>query len=486
MNGRCSRRDFLGTCAATGVVTALDFRNVLADAGTGCLRLGVLSDIHVSTPACVAHDEYEKSTLGTLAPFERALTAFRDRGVDAVVIAGDLTEFGLVEELRAVADVWNRVFPDDRGRDGAKVEKLFILGNHDAVAWRWKSTWTGEEWEGEERRAKWQASIARDPAAAWRSCLGETYAPIQEKIVKGVRVILAHWPVLPENERNWHQDADVPGLADWFAAHADCYSDGRPFFYVQHAHPKSTCFFASVAADGGTATRVLSAYPNAIALTGHAHQPLTDGRNVWQGAFTSIGTASLIDAGGRSWRENGAPYAKGVSGLAKMPYLRTGECRQGQYMLLEPGRLDIERLDFQWGLPVGPDWSVRLPADGTVRFGGENPNREVPRFAADAQVVCRETEEGLLKVSFPAATSGGRVYDYEVRVVLEADDHERVVASRRVLAPDYHLPLARCGRPGEVWFARQELPAKSQLRIEVYPIDCWNAFGDRIAAAVAT
>ena len=314
-----TRRSFIESCAAAGLVASCAPRAFADDGCREVLRLGVLSDIHVSTPSCVARDEHAKNCLSTLKPIERALAYFRGKGVDAVVIAGDLTEFGLLDELRAVAGVWNRVFPDDCGADGQKVEKLFILGNHDAIAWRWKSTWTGEEWQGEERRRKWQASIARDPAAAWRECFDEDYAPIQLKTVRGVRFVLAHWPGLPEGEKNWHQGADVPGLESWFSENSGTFADGKPFFYVQHPHPKGTCLFPSVAADSGGSTRVLSAYPSAVVLSGHAHQPLTDERNVWQGAFTSIGTASLMDAGGRSWRENGAPYARGGLRWRKCP-----------------------------------------------------------------------------------------------------------------------------------------------------------------------
>lgn len=463
-----SRREFCGGMLVAGVIPG---------AGAESLRLGVLSDIHVSTPECVAHDEHAERCLGTLEPFERALRYFRSRGVDAVVIAGDLTEFGLVEELRAVAAVWRRVFPEDRGEDGRKVEKLFILGNHDSIAWRWVSTWTGEEWTGAKRQARWQASISRDPAAAWRECFGEDYAPIQLRTVKGVRFVLAHWPTFSVDDCDWRKGADVPGLKDWFAAHASEFSDGRPFFYVQHAHPKGTCLFPSVAADRGTATDVLSAYPAAIALSGHSHQPLTDERNVWQGSFTSIATSSFIDAGGRNWRENGAPYSHGASKLAKMDYLRTGENRHGQYLRLYPDRLEIERRDFEWGESLGPDWSVRLPADGTVRFGGEHPDRRVPAFAADAKVTVEKSGDDLLRVAFPAANRGGRVYDYEIRAILEADDHERIVTTRRILAPDYHLPPAKTGRPGEVFFSRRELPDLERIRFEIHPINCWNDFG---------
>ena len=476
-----NRRSFIAGLSAAALAPR---QAAAAGGGAPLLRLGVLSDIHVSVPEIVAADPHAKPCLGTGAAFEKALRAFRERGVDAVVIAGDLTEFGLLPELEEVARIWNRVFPGDLGADGRKVEKAFILGNHDAIAWGWKSTWTGELWKGAEKAAKRNCSIAKDPAAAWRRCFGEDCAPIQLKTIRGFRFVLAHWQPADPGDGDWGRGAETPGLAGFFSAHRAELAGDRPFFYVQHAHPKGTCLpFA--ACDRGAATRELSAFPNAVAFSGHAHQPLTDERNVWQGAFTSIGTASLVDAGGRNWRENGAPYARGASTLAHMPYLRTHECRHGQYVRVYGDRLEIERLDFTWGLSLGPDWVVPLPATGKVSFGGAALRRAAPQFA-DGSAVAAEADGDLVKVRFPAAPAGGRVYDYDVRAVLLADDYEAVAVSKRILAPDYHLPPAKTGRPGEVWFARAELPPNSRIRFEVRPVDCFGTAGNAIEGSFAT
>ena len=481
-----TRKDFIALASSAAVSPA--FGGIAPS--TPVLRLGILSDIHLcALPA--GGDGPGDRKMPALA-FERALRYFRDKGVDAVVMPGDLTEYGLVSELRHVAAIWNSVFPSDRGADGEKVAKLFILGNHDAIAWRWKSSWTGEEWKGEDRKAKWRESIARDPAAAWRECFGEDYAPILERSVKGVRFVLASWLPKPEDSSDWRGGADVPGLQEWFDARRQAYSDGRPFFYVQHAHPRGTCFFSSVAADSGTSTRVLSAFPNAIALSGHAHQPLTDERNVWQGAFTSIGTASLINAGGRNWRENGAPYAQGASPFAHMPYLKTKESRHGMYARLYADRLEIERRDFNWGLSVGPDWTVPLDGSKAFAFEPRAAASVAPEFSAGAAVSTEwkdgKTDDGrpmpYLRVTFPAATEFGRVYDYEAVCTVLADDHERVATTKRVLAPDFHLPPEKRGRPGEVWFARCEMPKGAKVRISVSPINCFGKRGRNIAATV--
>ena len=441
------------------------------------LRVGILSDIHVSRPELVATDPYAKACLETGGVFERALRQFRKRGVDAVVIAGDLTEFGLISELEEVSRIWQKVFPGDKGADGKRVEKIFVLGNHDALAWGWKSTWTGELWQGRDREEKWNSSIAKDPARAWKRVFGEDYESLQIKRVRGYNFVMAHWQPADPAAGDWHRGAETPGIGEFIKKHQS-ELEGRAFFFVQHAHPKNTCLpFA--ASDRGATTKALSDFPMAIAISGHAHQPLTDERNVWQGKFTSIGAASLLDAGGRSWRENGAPYAKGVSTLAKMPYLDTHECRQGQYALLYPDRLVIERLDFNWGDSVGENWVLPLPASGRETFGTPEVNIAVPEFASMAEVSVKQ-EGNLLKVIIPAAVNGGRVYDYEVRVVLIADDYEAVVSTKRILAPDYHLPKAKVGRSAEVWFAKSELPIKSNLRFEVRAFNCFNVSGPAI------
>ena len=52
--------------------------------------------------------------------------------------------------------------------------------------------------KGAEKAAKWDASIARDPAAAWRRCFGEDYAPIQLKTIGGHRYHFSDKGVMDE------------------------------------------------------------------------------------------------------------------------------------------------------------------------------------------------------------------------------------------------------------------------------------------------
>ena len=61
--------------------------------GTPRLKLAVLSDIHVRDAK-------------TQDVFIKALEWYRAQGVDAVLVAGDMADQGLVSQLQLVADAW--------------------------------------------------------------------------------------------------------------------------------------------------------------------------------------------------------------------------------------------------------------------------------------------------------------------------------------------------------------------------------------------
>ena len=269
-----TRRFFLGGCASFG---ALAGRRIFAVPNATLpkvnLRFGVVSDVHV-------RDDKELDDKA----FKQALTYFRDNGVDAVLIAGDIADRGRISQLQYAADAWYSIFPDDKASDGRPVEKLFVYGNHDVLAWRWGRK--EEELKDPALMAEAIGSSPENIAATWEKCFREKYEPIWIKDVKGYKFIGRHWG---------HNDK----LEAFVAAHAGELKGSRPFFYTQHDHPRNTCIGAwAWGYDDGTSTRVFSAFPNCVAFSGHSHYTLTDERTVWQGAFTSIGAGCLHEGFG--------------------------------------------------------------------------------------------------------------------------------------------------------------------------------------------
>jgi hypothetical protein len=118
-SGALSRRGFLGSAGAFSILAGARISRAQAAAmGEPDIRFGVLSDVHLRTPG-------DEDTL--LKAFEH----FRDRGVDGVIIAGDIADNGRISQLQRCADAWKSVFPGDKGLGGRHVEKLFVYGNHD-------------------------------------------------------------------------------------------------------------------------------------------------------------------------------------------------------------------------------------------------------------------------------------------------------------------------------------------------------------------
>ncbi len=464
------KRFLIGSMA---VAAAGARRMFAAPAGTVCgkprLKVAVLSDIHVQ-------DETSQ------AAFIKALEWYRAQDVDAVLVAGDMANQGLVSQLQLVADAWFKVFPENKTPEGRPVTQLLQYGNHDVAGWLEKN------FPDPAERAR--KLIKFDAKGCWERAFKEAYVPCFAKTVKCYTFVGAHWP-------------GIGGLGEWLAANGGKLDPSLPFFYFQHPHPKDTCYGAwAWGHDDGASTKSLSPYPNAIALSGHSHYTLTDERTVWQGAFTSIGTSSLSYTSlDYSLRENA--YKKGNSYGAKeqrehqMPPMPTRDGKQGMLFTVCDDHIRIERREFVWGESLGDDWilPVGKAAEKPFAYAKRIPVRTAPEFAEGAAVNVAlvpppkaEKDKPAppaptqVAVRFPAAKTRAkcRVFEYEVQAVIVEDDVEMTAVSRRVIAPDFHLPESKTGRQGVCVFALSELPKGVHLRFDVTPIECFGRKGRAI------
>jgi len=456
-----NRRGFLSglaSCAVFAGPRALAERPVSVFTEIPDLKFGVLSDVHLRMPG-------DEDTL--LAAFEY----FRDNGADAVMIAGDIADNGRIGQLVRCGMCWQKVFPGNRAPDGRHVEKLFIYGNHDATAWAWGKT--NEELEMPDVRI--DGIGAGHLESAWEAAFGEKYEPIWMKTVKGYAFVGVHWP----------SNSDAPAF---LKAHAAELRSDKPFFYVQHAHPKDTCIGAwAWGHDDGASTAALSAFPNAVAFSGHSHYPLTDERSVWQGAFTSINTSSLrYSSTDYSLRENIIRNSYGYRGEDRkhaMEQVKTSLGRQGMLVSVCGTTLVIERRDFLKGKKLGDDWVVRISGETDSSFAARKAKRSAPEFAADAKVAVKFDDKAVA-VSFPAARTVAkcRVFEYEVTATLVEDDVDLVLAQRRVMAPDFFLPETPEGASGSCVFKREELTWPGHYVFSVRPVECFGKKGAVIAS----
>ena len=417
------------------------------------LRLGLLSDLHL----CSEDGDFNK--FGDATMFRKALEWFRDQGVDGVVIAGDMADNGMTAQLRKVAQAWNRVFPDDKAPDGRHVEKLFVYGNHDLEGW----CYDGYDKRFFDKESFERGKIGADPAKAWETVFKEPYSPIWMKTVKGYQVIGAHWV-----NGKWE---GVAGLEKWFEEHASEIDRGKPFFFIQHAHPKDTCFGPNAwGHDAGYSTRALSAYPNAVAFSGHAHCTATDDRFIWQGAFTSIGLGSL-----RYGSEDDVTnlFGKDVKTLNSERHWKT---RQGMLLEVYDGEMVLSCRDFVRREQLREPVVIPLPVAEAKPFAFETRLKEsvAPRWPKDAAVTAVK-EGDAWKLSFPAARGRERVLAYEVTVTLPNGSK----FTRIAIQPGFDLARHRAAKTVEVAVPAAEV-AGDDPKFSVVPVNCYGKRGKAI------
>jgi hypothetical protein len=475
-----TRRSFVGGALAFGVVGGASGGLASPRAESGelkfvppNLRFGVLSDIHIGGKP----DAAERA--------ERVLRWFASENVDAVLCPGDIAHSGNIRELEAFADVWHKVFQGN----GKQVELMIATGNHDVDAWggRWKNF-------TEEKMLAERFNYKGNPEKTWQRLFNQKWELIWRCEVKGYTFIGSQWSSLK------------PPIEDYFKAHAAELRGAKPFFYCQHEHPKGTCHGKySMGDDRGESVRALSSFPNAVAFTGHSHCAISDERTVWQGAFTSIGAGCLHEGAGGFNYDNVTAYwhpsyrKKFMCSMAD-PKSYGGDAKGGGCELVEvfDDYLVVHRQSLDFGRPIGPAWTVPIPArkNGPFDFNLRSAHRTAPQFASDAKISANFCPNGhglegvahkgepCIYVSFPRAKTvdGCRVFDYLVEATAEGMDSPAV---RKLIAAGFAYPEENADIPGECLFSAAELPTGKPIRFVVTPRECFGIAGRPLVSTSA-
>ena len=290
------------------------------------VRIGLLADIHIG-------DDNDNSDL------RRALRIFDAKKADAVIAAGDLTDFGLLSELKEVAAAWNEVFHGSRRSDGEPVVRLFHYGDHDtALNFKVRQREVVE-------KGRWADYIPHiGPDVAWERAFGEKFEPVVRRNVKGVEFTLVHF--LPEDVSMKSPQLIPP--------------QGSAWLHVFSQHRAYRGLFArpgcgdEVSWDDGASLDFLTNTPNTVAVCGHAH-------------ISAVNATSFVAGGGRGATalpdgfaaiaipslfyqiETWLPKPKGDHGS-----------HQALFMTATPDGVVVERLDVRTGAKVAPDieWGI--------------------------------------------------------------------------------------------------------------------------------
>lgn len=415
------------------------------------LRLGVLADIHISA------EDGDFGKFGDAEVFKHALKWFRDQDVDGVIVAGDLCENGVVSQLKKVAEAWYEVFPGDRGRDGGIVAKLFINGNHD-VEGQYYDKFADRFHEKESFKADW---VASDVAGVWERLFNEPYEPIWLKRVKGYQVIGAHWDT-------WK---GISSLEKWVADHDGEIDRDKPFFYIQHALPKDTCYGERAwGQDDGSCTRAFSTYPNAISICGHTHYGMTDDRFIWLGDFTSIQCPSLR-YGSFSGTATLNPKGTKLIYPPESKDRRLWKMRQGMMIDVYDTEVKIICRDFHYNDYVRDDIVLPVPFR-KAEFAERAARFPLPAFGGNAKLAVKQEKEKWV-LQFPAVKGEPRTVEY----IIKADVGGKV-EKFFAAAPDFELCTARARKIVTVELPLKDVPEGAKFKVS--PVDCYGREGAEI------
>lgn len=423
---------------------------------TNLLRVGILSDVHIGPHWGVQQHER----------FEKALLFYKSKGVDGILITGDLqenTDFSVASNsLEEFVDIWFRVFPDNKNNlTGERVEPMFIYGNHD---------------------------VGLVDAEYWPERLG-TYEDAWIKEIKGYQFVGAHYK------------REGSELAANLAGRAEALSEDKPFFFAQHQPIKTTILNANegLLGTGGFMYDVLRKYENCVVFTGHTHIPITDERSIWQsnskkGAqFTAVNCSTINYA----WLESAGLSVNGDA----------DKTQQGLYMIVDGAMVTLERYSFydmelqyegdltttnvEAAEQIGAPWVFDATQKKNKPYDYETRQlkAEQPVFADDAVLDIGGVGPTTINVFIPPATVGAPdgysdlVQSYRVEAV---DKDTGEVVSTATVATEYHVDIDANRLQSEVFLGLEGLQPNTTYEIRAYALECYQKASEPLIAEVTT
>lgn len=418
------------------------------------LRIGILSDIHTNT----------LPVYRPLERFEKALRFFKEKGVDGILVTGDLLDTFNHVDLLSLQDVWLEVFPNNTNDlTGEHVEPMFVYGNHD---------------EGFVQEEIWFDEIGSEFEEAW----------IKE--IKGYQFVGVHY--------SKEAGAEVQKLLE----KAQEASTDKPFFFAQHV-PTAGTVVGGYATYGGYEIPLqdtLERAYNCVVFTGHTHVPITDERSIWQSTSKKDAQCTVVNCGTMyygflqdfcSLEINGDKYLT----------------QQGIYMVVDGSQVTLERysftdmeLEYVDGIGtinmddakmIGVPWTFDAmnKKDRPYDYDDREANAYAPVFPDGATLEVSELTANAATITVPAASVeapdgfSDLVQSYYAEITDTATGE--LVATVEVAAP-YHIDAEpeHLNQPVTIYLT--DLTPGTEYSVCVYARECYQKSSEPITLTVTT
>ena len=410
------------------------------------VTFGAFADTHLRVAG--SKNDYTNDNLNAAISFLREVS---NDGLDALFLAGDLTDSGLSGQVSSFA----------AGLGDLNIPVMFATGNHDQL----NSAMT----------SYMQKSLSE---AAFGSDIDtDNNAPYcRHSVVGGI-----HFIQVSANSYYKGQPSYTEELINWLASRleiAAADAPGMPIFVSTHL-PISNSVFGSNAVSAAYPTLVwaseelkatLDRYPQVVLMSGHTHYPHVAENSIVQDGFTMVNVGTLKHTVVDYW------FANSTDTLTGSRYHPGG-------MLVEVdanGGVRMTRYDFGSKVAIDDTW-ILPPAShedflSVYTYGRANSVNTFPtKDLAVESVPGGSSTSRTLRLTFSSAdSSDNRVYYYQVDI--QADNSTEVKTLKYIsdfaFAPQAEDMQAR-------WTIDVEkISIGASYTITVTPYSVWNMPGE--------
>lgn len=323
------------------------------------LRFVAMSDVHIGA---VGDTDYYRFGQAMIKAYEYAESQTYKK-LDAVIVAGDMTNYGYENELKAFKKALKAYVEKD-------TKPLLIMGNHEYFVE-----------SGDHVIERWERVL---------ECEMNTH-----EIINGYHFI----------NLSLSDYSNYGPSLDWLKeelAKAAADDPTKPIF-VQNHYPVTDTVYGSDLWGTDQLTEILSQYPQIIDFSGHSHYPINDPRSIWQGEFTALGCGTLA-------------YFELEPGMiyGTIPPNANNAC---QYYIVEvhaDNSVNIKMYDVLTNQFFPTEYNIETPSDpSTFVYTEERRNSaDAPLFEEGAQMTVEAVGDTTVTLTIPQATDGECIHSY--------------------------------------------------------------------------
>lgn len=413
----------------------------------GVLRVGVISDLQ--TPGEGGTDNYKK-----------ALELFKEKGVNVIINAGDITDVGRKSHYENHKAAFDSVYSEE---DRANVELSYVLGNHDywlpmffdcfEIPFTYKmhsrfTKYTYAESPWTHKVINGYHFISLSPANG--SMSGDAY---NERVLK------------------WAEEEIKKAVED---------NPELPIFVTTHNNPEGTVYYSDDACPN--LDELYKKYPQVVSLSGHSHAPLMDEEAIYQKDYTAISTQCTsyvcFTETANSVVQNNSDF------IEDNPMV--------MIMELDGERTTIQRYSVLDGKAQKEPWIIENPVSkDTFKYTeARKDNSKAPVWGEEFKITATPADKAC-RLTFTKASHEDMVESY--RMVFKKDDSPVEIKIGEdtykdiILITDFSLPEYE--RDSEANFSLSEekfgasLPA-GKYEVEIYASDTFGNESEAMTAEI--